>query len=334
MANIVNGVWYGEQLNPDVGPVQGDGAGTPVPTIKDAPGAPSLPLSGVSPYPDPEKPLPANHAKPEGNKGNGINWLGSSYSGADIKVVAHLYANEQEDELKDIEDQAAMYRETAAALRNLRILRNTYPIPMSRNDFTSYNKGKDSLIASLQFPDSRTAVLTWARDIGAFTQTHPSIGDQHGYESPLTRQIEELEALANDLEKTTQPIKELLDASTDTKVLGTLQTISVQTHREKYPVRAIGTSYVKGYTKGPRTIAGSMIFTVFDEHVLKDFIRSAKILMSKYGEIDYWDKSLMPDQLPPIDLTIAFVNEYGSRSKMTIYGVEFINKLNFSDLFQ
>ena len=108
-----------------------------------------------------------------------------------------------------------------------------------------------------------------------------------------------------------------------TITLGSLQTLSVQTHREKFAVRALGHSYVKGYTRGPRTIAGSMIFTLFDEHPLK------KLMFAMCSSEGIWNdpeiSTLIPDQLPPIDLTIVFANEYGALSRMTIYGVEFVN---------
>jgi len=35
--------------------------------------------------------------------------------------------------------------------------------------------------------------------------------------------------------------------------------------------------------------------------------------------------SVLPDQLLPVDLTFLFQNEYGSISRMALYGVEFLN---------
>ena len=61
--------------------------------------------------------------------------------------------------------------------------------------------------------------------------------------------------------------------SSSTITLGTLQTVSLQSFREKNAVRALGHSYAKGYTRGARTIGGSMIFTIFNEHALAQLIR-------------------------------------------------------------
>ena len=49
-------------------------------------------------------------------------------------------------------------------------------------------------------------------------------------------------------------------------VLGSLQTLSVSTHQDKVPVRCIGNINAIDYTMGQRTIAGSMVFAVFDRH--------------------------------------------------------------------
>ncbi|MAE81954.1 MAG: hypothetical protein CMB80_04405 [Flammeovirgaceae bacterium] len=116
--------------------------------------------------------------------------------------------------------------------------------------------------------------------------------------------------------------------------LGTVQTISYQTHRPKAPVRALGSTYAKGYTRGPRTIAGSMIFTVINEHPLR---RLCKQMEDSLQSIDSKDvfSSILSDQLLPLDLTLLFANEYGSVSRMALYGVEFLNNgqtLSIEDL--
>jgi hypothetical protein len=129
-------------------------------------------------------------------------------------------------------------------------------------------------------------------------------------------------------------VKTVKEEATQVVTLASLQTFSIQTHREKYAVRALGQSSVRGYSRGPRTIAGSMICTVFNEHVLARLMY-AMGNSKRYGELDEL-KSLVPDQLPPIDLTVIFANEYGSISRMGIYGVEFVNDsktFSIEDLF-
>lgn len=103
-----------------------------------------------------------------------------------------------------------------------------------------------------------------------------------------------------------------------------LQTLSVSLFREKLPVRACGSVNARGYTRGPRTIAGSMIFTIFDEHVLKTLLTAAGSL---HNDVDIFTLSstTLSDQLPPIDLQVEFANEYGDTSIEVVYGVEFVN---------
>jgi len=100
------------------------------------------------------------------------------------------------------------------------------------------------------------------------------------------------------------------DGSRSTTIeLGTLQTISFSVFRDKQPVRNLGTVYESGRSRGPRTIGGTLIFTVFDEAVL------ARIMRVRKGDFDRAsptsDGSLryaVMDQLPPFDVTISFMN--------------------------
>jgi hypothetical protein len=105
-----------------------------------------------------------------------------------------------------------------------------------------------------------------------------------------------------------------------TKVLAELQTLSVSSYREKVGVRACGNVGVLGYTRGPRTVAGSMIFTVFDRNVLFELLD-----VSSFDADDQF-RAAIKDQLPPMDITITFANELGALSRMSIYGLEFVSE--------
>ena len=109
------------------------------------------------------------------------------------------------------------------------------------------------------------------------------------------------------------------------RTLANVQTISYSIFREKSPVRALGCVGEKGRTRGPRTIAGSMVFTVFDRHVLYDFMRKTPgdLAVSASSPLQMADLSyVMVDQLPPFDVVIQFANEYGYVSEMAIFGIE------------
>jgi len=104
--------------------------------------------------------------------------------------------------------------------------------------------------------------------------------------------------------------------------LTTAQTLSVSSHREKVPVRALLASGAKGYTRGTRTIAGTMICTVFNEHPFRILMENITNRFEGFDNAVYQ----LPDQLPPMDLTLVAANEYGFISRMVLYGVEFVNE--------
>jgi hypothetical protein len=119
--------------------------------------------------------------------------------------------------------------------------------------------------------------------------------------------------------------------------LDTLQTLSVQVHVDKQPVRALGHSYPKGYTRGAKLVAGSMIFTVIKEHPLIkviDTVNSGREFQSilpnfpdkaPHNGYDMFPTSATSDHLPPMHMTILGVNEAGNAVNLNLYGVEFIN---------
>lgn len=113
-------------------------------------------------------------------------------------------------------------------------------------------------------------------------------------------------------------------------VLGQLQTISYSIYQDKAPVRTVGNMNVKDWVFGPRSIAGSLVFTVFNKHWMNSIMDQLK------------DKSVMKnahfitDELPPFDVTISFANEYGFDSKMAIYGVRIMNEgqvMSINDIY-
>ena len=102
-------------------------------------------------------------------------------------------------------------------------------------------------------------------------------------------------------------------------VLGNLQTISYSTFRDVQPVRALGKVYSLGYTRGPRTIAGSMVWTTLDQYVLAEAL--------KYSYVNDYDPStILIDQIPPFNIIITFNNEYGDVATMGIYGIRMVNE--------
>ena len=261
-----------------------------------------------------EQDLPSN-SNPDGI----INWLGSSFSGADIKLVVNMYEDIDIEEEGFLREDQGFYKELVDAFNALYSVVDT---------IAADGTGSYEILSGLFGESSDPRVIG---HIQGFVRTFSGV-------SPASRasimrpaidaNIQEYQALSENAGNQLADIDAMTKDQYSTFTLATAQTFSIQTHREKHPVRALGYSNVKGYTRGQRTAAGSIIFTMFNEHALASLIRKMGNARNKYdpspsGENDI--SSLLIDQLPPLDITIIFANEYGSLSRGAVYGVEFIN---------
>lgn len=133
------------------------------------------------------------------------------------------------------------------------------------------------------------------------------------------------------------------------RVVGELQAITYSVTREKAPIYVMGDPNPKSFSRGKRGIAGSVVFTVFDRDALHQLKQSENFKVYRQGlnstgqatptaahnpsqtaadraawgagaEIKY------SDEIPPFDITINFLNEYGQSAVMTIFGVEILNE--------
>lgn len=103
----------------------------------------------------------------------------------------------------------------------------------------------------------------------------------------------------------------VLDRSKPIVELGSLYSITYSSFREKNAVRTIGRVSAKAYTRGQRTIAGSMNFAVFQSHELMDFMKTGQ----------YASEIVILDQLPKFNLMLIMINEYGGASVLHLFGV-------------
>jgi hypothetical protein len=137
--------------------------------------------------------------------------------------------------------------------------------------------------------------------------------------------------------------------------IGALSGITFSVTREKAPIYTMGSPNPRSFSRGKRGIAGSLIFTVFDRPALytmldknrdaggqaqqQFFTRAHNALP---GDTSYKSRGIADvndqgssvvkkvpyyaDQIPPFDITITFVNEYGQAAVRSIYGVELLNE--------
>jgi intein/homing endonuclease len=96
-------------------------------------------------------------------------------------------------------------------------------------------------------------------------------------------------------------------------------------------------AFIANFVRVHNTISGSIVFTTFYEHIFHDFFGAASVRSTGVGD---WDRyrwtSYITDQLPPMDISIVFANEYGNLSWMALLGVEFVNEgmvMSIEDLF-
>lgn len=115
---------------------------------------------------------------------------------------------------------------------------------------------------------------------------------------------------------------------TEPILLGSLSTISYSMYRDKKPVPVIGRINVGGFTRGTRIYAGTLIFTLLNQHWVNEVKEKVTWLKSL--------NRLKTDELPLFDLMIVCANEYGAAMQMFIYGVDLTEEgqvLSVEDLF-
>jgi hypothetical protein len=110
--------------------------------------------------------------------------------------------------------------------------------------------------------------------------------------------------------------------------LGTMAMVSVSTHRDKFPVASFGRIAPKAFTAGHRVIAGTMAFNTIDRAA---FARIAKesldaIIASNIEGVTTRPDYVYADELPPFNIIITAVNEYGQASYATIEGITLLDE--------
>jgi hypothetical protein len=155
-------------------------------------------------------------------------------------------------------------------------------------------------------------------------------------QSALARQLLVAEASGNQAEVSslTQAIQNTRQKpSTDQpfyKTFGEIQTISFSSRRSVEPVRRLGETSPAHYTRGPRTIAGSMQFILLQEDALLDLYRVA--FNDKFDNEPFF----IQDRLPPFNVLIQGNNERGHMVEGGLFGVTLIadgTTLSIDDLY-
>jgi hypothetical protein len=104
------------------------------------------------------------------------------------------------------------------------------------------------------------------------------------------------------------------------KQLAELTTLTVSVHRVKSPVPTISYINTKGWARGRRTVAGTMVLTKLTTDVLASFLQASAFTSDNSRDSNY----VKVDQLPPFNISMLFSDEYGHISYQRILGIEFV----------
>jgi len=104
-----------------------------------------------------------------------------------------------------------------------------------------------------------------------------------------------------------------------------LNAVSWSIHADKNPDRRLHEKRPKAFTKGAETIAGTLIFTMFDEDPIRaitpnEFFHGHIPIANETGFTGFNEN--LATEVPAFDLFITLTNEYGATSAMTIWGVD------------
>ena len=224
----------------------------------------------------------------------------TTYSGTDIEVIAYrnirtpaqdFKISALQLEIKEMQDEGLRLQRELTAEQN-RI--NKAPTSTLGEAITSAGS----------FLSSRTDATGKAQN----RQDLNSVASDRLYSLKLdvernNLQLEQIKTELNDI------------ASLDYIKLGSIHTISYSSFREEFAVRSLGKVQAKTYTKGPRTVAGTMVFNVLQEHELYKLADSYK----PEHEQGTHPQSLMLDQIRPFDVLLLFANEFGAYSCLHLF---------------
>jgi hypothetical protein len=102
-----------------------------------------------------------------------------------------------------------------------------------------------------------------------------------------------------------------------------LSLLAVSTHRDKYPVVALGRRGILGTTRGHRVVAGTIAFSILNESPFAPLIREYAAWKGNAKSAT----QILPDELPPFDLLVFFKDDFLPTGGATylIEGVEILD---------
>lgn len=123
-------------------------------------------------------------------------------------------------------------------------------------------------------------------------------------------------------------VKAVAETESSVFALKSLATISFQVNEQKSPVRRLGRQHVTGFTRSIKTVAGTMVFVILNDHPLKGLIANGNIFLSSRHVLDDTNKKYQSTNILPFNLKLIYQTEHATNNtaEINIYGIEIISQ--------
>ena len=245
------------------------------------------------------------------------NWLSHAFSGQDVRI--YVFITPTDDENPEQPESVDRGTTTQAGTNSS----SSEKIDMlGKLDEEAYKNSKDSILADInssfiegmEYEALAACVDPYGRTTTEDTKTSELV-DTLANEEKTKREVwdtlssdKKMESLASEL-------------SSSFLCLASANNMTFSSFRAKPQARPIGHVNPKGYARGTRTIAGTLVTVTFDRDVLYKLISS----MDQDGVNQTYDYHNI-DQLPQISFIITGNNEYGMGFFRILHGVEFLSE--------
>lgn len=245
------------------------------------------------------------------------NWLSHAFSGQDVRIYVFITPTDDENpEQPESVDRGTVNQAGTNSSSSEKI------DMLGKLDEEAYKNSRDSILADINssfIEDMENEALAACIDPYGRTTTQDTntseLVNTLADEEKTKREVwdalfsdEKMSVLANEL-------------SSSFLCLASANNITFSSFRAKPQARPIGHVNPKGYARGTRTIAGTLVTVTFDRDILYKLISS----MDKDGVNQTYDYHNI-DQLPQISFIITGNNEYGMGFFRILHGVEFLSE--------
>lgn len=119
-------------------------------------------------------------------------------------------------------------------------------------------------------------------------------------------------------------VKAVAETESSVFALKSLATISFQVNEQKSPVRRLGRQHVVGFTRSIKTIAGTMVFVILNDHPLKELMPNNNLTL-RHKDVDPNTLPYHATNILPFNLRLKYKTEHSyelSYAELFIEGIE------------